>query len=264
MIDRFLNIFFIGDDGVGKNRLQDYFDDIYTQNQIKFFDDSFVKLDEETKKLKKNIEDSHILKDISNFSLKNRFLNWKQKRKINKKIARLMVAKNHCLKKKEGLSRLGVRKIILDDSTRLKVSYNERYPFFGVRSSGITLKLNEEVIKIQLNLADTSYLDLIKTYISRSQGAIIMYDITNSNSLNRILEWSKFIKENSANIPILLVGNKLDLEKERVISKEQGIEVKEKNNLSEFMEVSLKTGENVYNMLERIIRLFLESIPEDP
>ena len=42
-----------------------------------------------------------------------------------------------------------------------------------------------------------------------------MYDITNLITLVRASQWIKIIKNNIKDIPILLVGNKLDLEENR-------------------------------------------------
>ena len=50
-------------------------------------------------------------------------------------------------------------------------------------------------------------------------------------------------------IPIILVGNKKDLEKERIISEKEGLEIaKQKNYL--FYETSAKTGENVNQIFQ--------------
>ncbi len=53
-----------------------------------------------------------------------------------------------------------------------------------------------------------------------------MYDITNINSFNSVPKWIQIIRE-IKDTPIILVGNKSDLNRERVVSKEQGKELKE-------------------------------------
>jgi len=90
-----------------------------------------------------------------------------------------------------------------------------------------------------------------------AQWGIIMYDITNKNSLNKIPEWSNKIREFREDIPILLVGNKLDLEEKREISRDYGTMIKEENNLSSFIEISVETGENVDNMLKLLVNLIV-------
>ena len=104
-----------------------------------------------------------------------------------------------------------------------------------------------------------------KYYLSGTLGAIIIYDITNINSINYIPKWIQTIRENRwgqsrGDIPILLVGNKADLELNRVISKERGKKIKNKHNLAGFMEISLRTGEYVAEMFDEITRLIHRSV----
>jgi len=90
-----------------------------------------------------------------------------------------------------------------------------------------------------------------------AEGAIFMYDITNENSLNKIPEWTLNVREYCGDIPVLLVGNKLDLEENRADSKKHKMMLKETYGLSSLTEISVKTGENVENMLEELINLMM-------
>ncbi len=94
-------------------------------------------------------------------------------------------------------------------------------------------------------------------YIKGSLGIIFMYDITNEKSLTRVSEWYQLVQNYKVKIPILLVGNKLDLEEQREISKSQVERYKEKYNISFSMEISVKTGENVEEMITKIINMTL-------
>ena len=68
-------------------------------------------------------------------------------------------------------------------------------------------------------------------------------------SFNDVDTWVRQIKTCSGkDTKIFLVGNKADLEEERVISKEQGLEMKEILGCDFFIETSSKTGFNVQKM----------------
>ena len=95
-------------------------------------------------------------------------------------------------------------------------------------------------------------------YLYGTMGGILMYDITNVKTLHRVSEWCKIVKNYRDDIPILLVGNKLDLEERREVSNEQVEHFKEKNNISSSMEISVKTGENVEEMFIRITRMVMK------
>jgi len=70
-------------------------------------------------------------------------------------------------------------------------------------------------------------------------------------------EWTQILREHAGDIPILLVGNKLDLEKSRVVTKEEGILTAKKYSLSGCVEASSKTGKNVEKVFDALIRLLL-------
>ena len=101
---------------------------------------------------------------------------------------------------------------------------------------------------------------LYPNFLVGSLGIILMYDITNANSLNYLSEVLQSTKKvrGKHDYPILLVGNKSDLKENREVSEEQVRKFKIENNISKSMEISIKTGENVEKMLMRMTRMTLK------
>ena len=99
---------------------------------------------------------------------------------------------------------------------------------------------------------------LLHQYCKGANGAIIMYDITNRLSLNHLPDWTQIIREHAGDIPILLVGNNLDLEKYRSVSKEEGILIAKKYNLSACVELSSKTGQNVEKTFAMLTKILID------
>ena len=62
----------------------------------------------------------------------------------------------------------------------------------------------------------------------------------------------------AGDIPIILVGTNLHLQIKREVSREEGMLMAEKYNLSGYIEVSAKTGQNVEKAFEQITKSFLE------
>ena len=57
---------------------------------------------------------------------------------------------------------------------------------------------------------------MAKSYYKNADGAVLVYDIANKKSFEKLNFWLKEIKENSPeDIKIILLGNKKDLKKER-------------------------------------------------
>ncbi len=94
--------------------------------------------------------------------------------------------------------------------------------------------------------------------IGGANGVLLIYDITNTETLNKLTEWSKLIKERKTEgTPNLLVGIKLDLEENRDVFEEQIVKFKEDYNISSSIKISLKPGENVEEMYNTITRMIL-------
>lgn len=98
---------------------------------------------------------------------------------------------------------------------------------------------------------------LIPTYCLGASAVMIIYDITNSKTVDKMDNWVEIIREKAGKIPIILIGNKLDLEKSREISREHGIKIAQEYNLSGFKEISTKTGVNLEKMFEGLSELIM-------
>ncbi len=95
-----------------------------------------------------------------------------------------------------------------------------------------------------------------KIYYKGAEAAFIVFDITNRESFEKIKDWHEEINQliDEKNIPMVIVGNKVDLSKQRVVSTVEGEELAK--SLSEtgisYIETSALSGENVINAFELI------------
>ncbi|MFX1451097.1 MAG: hypothetical protein ACFFCM_09655, partial [Promethearchaeota archaeon] len=97
---------------------------------------------------------------------------------------------------------------------------------------------------------------LLSQYSKGANGAFFLYDITNQTSLDHLPDWTQVIREHAGDIPIMLIGSKVDLAEFRAVSRDDGILAAKKYNLSSFVELSSKTGENVekaFNVMTEIL-----------
>jgi Ras-related protein Rab-1A len=83
-----------------------------------------------------------------------------------------------------------------------------------------------------------------QSYLSKAEAGILVYDVTRKETFDSVESWYKEIKSVSPTITLILVGNKIDLIEDRVVSTEQGEQIAEKLNIS-YIETSAKTGENI-------------------
>lgn len=145
----------------------------------------------------------------------------------------------------------------------LKKQFENSMMTTGVEFTTKMVEHRGKIIKIHfwiISNENERFQHIWKQYIKGSLGVILMYDITNAKTLNMVSEWCQMAKNYRKDIPILLVGNKLDLEMKRDVSKEQVENFKLNNEISESMEISLETGENVEKMFLRLTGLLLKKL----
>lgn len=104
---------------------------------------------------------------------------------------------------------------------------------------------------------------LLPLYSRGSSGGIFMFDLTRFSTIIRIEEWLSCFKKGLApdqkDIPILLVGGKLDLQEQIRITKNEAETRLKQYNLIEYIECSSKTGENVEHVFETLVIKILKN-----
>jgi len=108
--------------------------------------------------------------------------------------------------------------------------------------------------------ADESLPSKSITYYRGVQGLILVYDITNPSSFNKLNDWMSEIKEYAqGNVAIIILGNKKDLESSRKVSTAEGQELAKKFG-AKYLEVSAKTATNVQSGFQQVSEFILETI----
>ncbi|MFX0137253.1 MAG: Rab family GTPase [Candidatus Hodarchaeota archaeon] len=118
------------------------------------------------------------------------------------------------------------------------------------------IKIQEKEIKIIV--LDTGgqerFLPLHESNIKGISGAFLMFDLTRFDTLSRPDFWiSEVVRKYNKELPILLLGNKADLEDEIVIENDYIKELMGKYNLFNYLIVSSMTGLNIEKAFELLI-----------
>lgn len=74
--------------------------------------------------------------------------------------------------------------------------------------------------------------------------AAVVFDVNNRGSFYDIHQWVRELKRKEKDVPMILVGNKIDLVGQREVSREEAEEVANQYGII-YVETSAKTGENV-------------------
>ena len=120
------------------------------------------------------------------------------------------------------------------------------------------IKMDDTIIRLQMwdTCGQEIYRSLISSFYKNSSLAMIMYSIEDEESFRHLDYWIKEIKNNSnPDIKIILIGNKVDLEDKRTVSKEEEEKFAKENGIEEVYETSAKTGFNAKNIFCRAAQI---------
>lgn len=118
--------------------------------------------------------------------------------------------------------------------------------------------------KVKLAIWDTAgqerFRTLTPSYYRGGQGAILVYDVTNRETFEKIEDWLNELETYTTNTDMIkmLVGNKCDREDERVVTKEEGIKCARKYQMM-FIEASAKTKEGVQCAFEELVEKVIQT-----
>ena len=134
---------------------------------------------------------------------------------------------------------------------------------------GIDFALNQNIIcdqRIKTQIWDTAgqeyFRSIIRNYYNDVCGAILVYDITNKHSFERISWWLNELNnfKNSVQMPnLILIGNKID-KNNRVVSYQEGNDLAKKNEMM-FFETSALTDIEIKKFFERFLVRIYKNMP---
>ena len=135
-------------------------------------------------------------------------------------------------------------------------------PTVGFEFLTFNVKIEDQNIKLQIwdTCGQEVYRSLISSFYRSASLAIIVYSIDNEDSFTNIEKWLNDIKtQSNPDVKIFLIGNKVDLDEKRRITKEQGEKFANEHKISFFTETSAKTGLNVQNVFIQVAKeLYLQ------
>ena len=126
----------------------------------------------------------------------------------------------------------------------------------GIDFESKNINIDNKTINLQIwdTAGQEKYKVLSKNYYNNSNAFIIVYDITNLESFESVMNWIEQIKENAPeNVKSILLGNKSDLEEKRKISEEEGKNLAKKININ-FYETSAQNGANIEKAIDNLVK----------
>ena len=169
---------------------------------------------------------------------------------------------------------INLKILILGDSsvgkTSLLLKYTDGYfPTIYVATIGVEYKIKKITINninINLQIWDTAgqerFRSITQSFIKGADGILYVYDITQKKTFDDLKTWISQSEESAEGFKKIIVGNKVDLEEERVISKEKLKKFCDDRNIQGF-EVSAKIGKNLSECFEALAKLIVGDKTKD-
>ncbi|KAL7711604.1 Small GTPase rabd [Entamoeba marina] len=95
----------------------------------------------------------------------------------------------------------------------------------GVGISKKLIKVNNTDVSVEIwdTAGQERHATIVSNYFRGVVGAVIMYDVTNRDTFERVERWMETIRGDNNKKAVVLAGNKID-RSDRVVSKEEGEE----------------------------------------
>jgi small GTP-binding protein len=100
---------------------------------------------------------------------------------------------------------------------------------------------------------------LRKLYLEGANGGLVIFDLTERNTFDKLPEWIESFKNARGEQPLILIGNKSDLENKIKIEENEAQAFSNNNNV-ELVITSAKTGYNVEEVFTRLTRRILDNM----
>ena len=126
----------------------------------------------------------------------------------------------------------------------------------GIDFKTKTLNINNQEIKLKIwdTAGQERFRNITTQYYKGADGIVLIYDVTDDASYEKIRDWMEQILSNTKreDIGLVLLGNKCDMEP-RAVTEEQGNKMAEELKISYF-ETSALNGQGIKEAFEQLTR----------
>jgi small GTP-binding protein len=147
----------------------------------------------------------------------------------------------------------------------VKDTFEEQHPStLGIEFLSKVVQTENQ--RVQLQLWDTAGQELFRSvtrgYYRGSSGALVIFDLTNRESFEKIDRWIQDVRSLARpDVILVLLGNKSDLDTQCRVRTEEADAYAKENGIK-FFEVSAKTGANVGAAVDYLVQQIEKSLGE--
>jgi len=134
-------------------------------------------------------------------------------------------------------------------------------PTLGVQVTKKSLEINGNSIDLMIwDLAGQDRYAMVRQrFYTGTQGILMLYDVTRMSSLKNIKKWHAEVSRFTKGLPIIFIGNKIDLVEKKEVKTEDVNSFLEENNINVNikMKTSAKDGLNTEKAFHFLVKLLM-------
>ena len=140
--------------------------------------------------------------------------------------------------------------------------YNET-PETKLYKANAKINNKDFIIKIIDTPSNKQFLNIIKREYQNANYILIVFDLTNRETFLSLNEWINHCRSvQNQNMDLILIGNKSDLNQNRVVSTEEAKKFASDNNI-EYFEISAYNKDDIKNIFDNAISGLFKKINDD-
>ena len=146
-----------------------------------------------------------------------------------------------------------------------KDEFNDRH-LTTIQASFFAKRITVGTARVKLAIWDTAgqerYAALGPIYYRDANGALLVYDITDRQSFDRVKQWVKELKKmKEGDCVLVIIGNKVDLERSRVVSQKEAEDYAATVNAQHF-QTSAKLNKGLEECFIGLTRQMMSVFPQ--
>ena len=144
---------------------------------------------------------------------------------------------------------------VFNEGTNMTIGVDFHVKFLNIDGKNVSLQIWDFA-------GEDRFRFLLPSYVRGASGGIFMYDVTRYSSLKNLQNWFDVFngaaKSQQFQLPVLMVGSKIDLIHKRTVEREHAKQLAQNCQCMGYMECSAKTGLNVEQIFQVISSIMLE------